>query len=72
MEGDVVKRTGRIMSVPVGEAAIAVSSMQSTADRRQGPVNTTHTRIVDVVAPALSIVSRSPSRCRPVSRRSTR
>ncbi len=40
-EGDEVKRTGRIMSVPVGEALIGrVVNALGAADRRQGPVLT--------------------------------
>ncbi|NLI30842.1 MAG: F0F1 ATP synthase subunit alpha [Nitrospiraceae bacterium] len=58
-EGDVVKRTGRIMSVPVGEAAIGrvLNAIGQPIDGK-GPVNTTHTRIVDVVAPG--IIDREP------------
>jgi F-type H+-transporting ATPase subunit alpha len=34
-EGDQVKRTGRIISVPVGDEMLGASSMPSAADRRQ-------------------------------------
>jgi len=58
-EGDVVKRTGRIMSVPVGPEMIGrvVNAIGQPIDGK-GPVNTKTTRIVDVVAPG--IIDRSP------------
>ncbi len=58
-EGDVVKRTGRIMSVPVGEAMVGrvLNAIGQPIDGK-GPVNTTQTRIVDVVAPG--IIDREP------------
>src|SRR5512135_1908916 len=58
-EGDIVKRTGRIMSVPVGEAmrGRVVNAIGQPIDGK-GPVNTKETRIVDVVAPG--IVDRQP------------
>lgn len=58
-EGDVVKRTGRIMSVPVGEAmrGRVVNAIGQPIDGK-GPINTTEFRIVDVVAPG--IVDRQP------------
>ena len=60
-EGDIVKRTGRIMSVPVGEAmrGRVVNAIGQPIDGK-GPVNTKDTRIVDVVAPG--IVDRQPVR----------
>ncbi len=58
-EGDVVKRTGKIMSVPVGPEMIGrvVNAIGQPIDGK-GPVNTKTTRIVDVVAPG--IIDRSP------------
>ncbi len=58
-EGDVVKRTGRIMSVPVGPEMVGrvVHAIGPPIDGK-GPINTKATRIVDVVAPG--IIDRSP------------
>jgi len=58
-EGDIVKRTGRIMSVPVGEAmrGRVVNAIGQPIDGK-GPINTKESRIVDVVAPG--IVDRQP------------
>ena len=58
-EGDIVKRTGRIMSVPVGEAmrGRVVNAIGQPIDGK-GPINTKDFRIVDVVAPG--IVDRQP------------
>jgi len=58
-EGDVVKRTGKIMSVPVGEAmrGRVVNAIGQPIDGK-GPINTKDFRIVDVVAPG--IVDRQP------------
>ncbi|MEW6108386.1 MAG: F0F1 ATP synthase subunit alpha [Nitrospirota bacterium] len=58
-EGDVVKRTGKIMSVPVGDAmrGRVVNAIGQPIDGK-GPINTKETRIVDVVAPG--IVDRQP------------
>jgi F-type H+-transporting ATPase subunit alpha len=53
-EGDVVKRTGRIMSVPVGEEmrGRVVNAIGQPIDGK-GPINTKQMRIVDVVAPGI-------------------
>ncbi|HMK55154.1 MAG TPA: F0F1 ATP synthase subunit alpha [Dissulfurispiraceae bacterium] len=58
-EGDVVKRTGKIMSVPVGPEMVGrvVNAIGQPIDGK-GPINTKTTRIVDVVAPG--IIDRSP------------
>jgi F-type H+-transporting ATPase subunit alpha len=58
-EGDVVKRTGRIMSVPAGDAmrGRVVNAIGQPIDGK-GPIETKETRIVDVVAPG--IVDRQP------------
>ncbi len=60
-EGDIVKRTGRIMSVPVGDAIVGrvVNAIGQPIDGK-GPVNTTETKMVDIVAPG--IVDRQPVR----------
>lgn len=60
-EGDVVKRTGKIMSVPAGEEMIGrvVNAIGQPIDGK-GPINTKSSRIVDVVAPG--IVDRQPVR----------
>ncbi len=60
-EGDVVKRTGKIMSVPAGEEMIGrvVNAIGQPIDGK-GPINAKTTRIVDVVAPG--IVDRQPVR----------
>jgi F-type H+-transporting ATPase subunit alpha len=58
-QGDVVKRTGRIMSVPAGEAmrGRVINAIGMPIDGK-GSINTTETRIIDVLAPG--IVDRQP------------
>ncbi len=58
-EGDVVKRTGKIMSVPVGEElrGRVVNAIGQPIDGK-GPINTKEMRIVDSVAPG--IIERQP------------
>jgi len=53
-EGDEVRRTGRIMEVPVGEALIGrvVNSLGQPVDG-MGPINTTKTRPVEALAPGV-------------------
>ena len=53
-EGDVVKRTGRIIEVPVGEAMLGrvVDALGSPIDGK-GPINTTETRQVELKAPGI-------------------
>ncbi len=60
-EGDIVKRTGRIMEVPVGQAMVGrvVNAIGQPIDGK-GPIDTKETRIVDTVAPG--IVDRQPVR----------
>ncbi|MGD0283649.1 MAG: F0F1 ATP synthase subunit alpha [Dissulfurispiraceae bacterium] len=60
-EGDVVKRTGKIMSVPVGDEMVGrvVNAIGQPIDGK-GPINARSSRIVDVVAPG--IVDRQPVR----------
>lgn len=60
-EGDIVKRTGRIMDVPVGQAMVGrvVNAIGQPIDGK-GPIDTKETRIVDTIAPG--IVDRQPVR----------
>ncbi|HEY0264106.1 MAG TPA: F0F1 ATP synthase subunit alpha [Granulicella sp.] len=53
-EGDQVKRTGKIMSVPVGEALIGrvVNALGQPIDDK-GPINTEHTLPVERLAPGV-------------------
>ncbi|OCA82400.1 F0F1 ATP synthase subunit alpha [Bacillus sp. FJAT-27225] len=53
-EGDEVRRTGRIMEVPVGEALIGrvVNPLGQPVDG-MGPINTTKTRPIEAVAPGV-------------------
>ncbi len=58
-EGDVVKRTKRIVEVPVGEGLLGrvVDALGNPIDGK-GPIKSTESRVVDVKAPG--IVKRSP------------
>ena len=60
-EGDQVKRTGKILSVPVGEALIGrvVNSLGQPIDDK-GPISTTQTLPVERLAPG--VVDRQPVR----------
>jgi len=60
-EGDVVKRTGRIMEVPVGDALLGrvINAIGQPIDGK-GPIASKETRMVDVVAPG--IIDRQPVR----------
>ncbi|GBE04771.1 MAG TPA: F0F1 ATP synthase subunit alpha [Nitrospirae bacterium] len=60
-EGDIVKRTGKIMSVPVGEGLLGrvVNAIGQPIDGK-GPIDSKENRIVDVVAPG--IIDRQPVR----------
>ncbi len=53
-EGDVVKRTKKIVSVPVGEALLGrvVNALGEPIDGK-GPINTPHTRVVEMKAPGI-------------------
>lgn len=53
-EGDIVKRTGRVVEVPVGEAMIGrvVNALGAPIDGK-GPINTTKTRPAEIVAPGV-------------------
>ena len=71
-EGDPVKRTGRIISVPVGDELLGrvVNALGQPIDGK-GPILTKQPRRSSASRPASSIASRCASRCRPGSRRST-
>jgi F-type H+-transporting ATPase subunit alpha len=58
-EGDPVRRTGKIMSVPVGDALIGrvVNPLGQPIDGK-GPIKSTKTRPIEVVAPG--VIERSP------------
>jgi len=58
-EGDVVKRTGRIMEVPVGDALLGrtINAIGEPIDGK-GPIDSKETKMVDVVAPG--IIDRQP------------
>ncbi len=58
-EGDPVKRTGKVMEVPVGEALVGrvVNPLGQPVDGK-GPIKTTKTRLVEIIAPG--IVERAP------------
>ena len=53
-EGDQVKRTGRIMEVPVGEALLGrvVNALGQPVDGK-GPINTTQARPIESPAPGV-------------------
>jgi F-type H+/Na+-transporting ATPase subunit alpha len=53
-EGDIVKRTGRIAQVPVGEAVLGrvLSAVGEPLDGK-GPVEATETRRIEMVAPGV-------------------
>ena len=73
-EGDTVKRTGRIIDVPVGEALVGrvVNALGEPVDGK-GPIDVAPSAGASRSRrPASCSASRSTSRCRPASRRSTR
>lgn len=53
-EGDVVKRTGKVVEVPVGDAIIGrvVNALGQPIDGK-GPISTTETRPVELIAPGV-------------------
>ena len=73
-EGDLVKRTGRVLQVPVGEALVGrVVDPLGQPARRQGPHRDQRASARSSSRRrAWSSASRSRSRCRPASRPSTR
>ncbi len=58
-EGDIVKRTGRVMETPAGDAMVGrvVNAIGQPIDGK-GPINASHSMKVDVVAPG--IIRRQP------------
>ena len=53
-EGDTVRRTGRIMEVPVGEALIGRVVSPLGEPRRQGPIETEHFMPIERIAPGVA------------------
>ncbi len=72
-EGDPVKRTGRIMEVPVGEALLGrvVNALGQPVDGR-GPIETTTFRPVESPAPGVMARKSVHELCKPVLKLSTR
>jgi len=68
-EGDIVKRTGRIMSVPAGNElrGRVVNAIGQPIDGK-GPINTKEMRIVDIVALVLLKENPFTNLSRPVLR----
>jgi F-type H+-transporting ATPase subunit alpha len=58
-EGDVVKRTGRIAEIPVGEAVLGrvIDAVGNPLDGK-GPIDTSETRRIEMVAPG--VIARQP------------
>ena len=58
-EGDPVKQTGKVLSIPVGDALLGrvVDPLGNPIDGK-GPINTTESRLLEVQAP--SVVQRQP------------
>ena len=73
-EGQQVKRTGRVLSVPVGDAFLGrVVDRARPADRRPGEIANEGFRELELQAPERDGPPvASTSRCRPASRPSTR
>jgi F-type H+-transporting ATPase subunit alpha len=72
-EGDEVRRTGRLLDVPVGPAMLGrvVNALGEPVDGR-GPIQATGRRQVEMVAPGIIVRQPVRSRCRRASRPSTR
>jgi F-type H+/Na+-transporting ATPase subunit alpha len=60
-EGDVVKRTGRIAEIPVGDAVLGrvIDGVGNPLDGK-GPINATESRRIEMVAPG--VIARQPVR----------
>ena len=72
-EGDEVRRTGQIMSVPVGDALIGrvVDALGRPIDGK-GPIAATQTNPIERIAPGVvAAPARETAACRPASRPST-
>ena len=72
-EGSTVKRTGKVVSVPVGEALIGrvVNAHWASPSTAQAPSRRRSSAPSRALLPASSSASPSRSRCRPASRPST-
>ncbi len=72
VEGDTVKRTKRLLEIPVGDGLLGriVDPLGNPLDGK-GPIHSTETRPVEHKAPGVVQRQRSRSRCRLASRRST-
>jgi F0F1-type ATP synthase alpha subunit len=73
-EGDLVKRTGKVLQVPVGEALVGrvVDPLGNPLDDKGPHRDRSSSARWSSRRPAWSSASRSRSRCRPASRPSTR
>ena len=71
-EGDTVKRTGKVVSVPVGKSLIGrvVNALGEPIDGK-GAINADAFKPIESPAPVLSSVSTSAAPCKPVSRQLT-
>ena len=71
-EGDTVKRTGKVVSVPVGDGLIGrvVNALGEPIDGK-GSINAADFKAIESPAPASSSVSMSIAPCKPASRPST-
>ena len=72
-EGDEVRSTGRLLSVPVGDAVLGrvIDPLGNPLDGG-GPIVTSERRLVESKPPAWPGGSRSRCRCKRASRPSTR
>ena len=72
-EGSTIKRTGKVVSVPVGEGMIGrvVNALGQPIDGK-GPIEAADYRAIGARPPVFWSASRSSSRCRLASRPSTR
>ena len=70
-EGDQVKALGTLLSVPVGDAVVGrvLDPLGNPLDGK-GPVNSSETRPVEIIAPGVAERKPVTSRCRPVSKQS--
>ena len=72
-EGQTVKRTGEILSVPVGDAYLGrVVDPLGTPIDGLGEIETDERRALETQAASVVSARACTSRCRPASRRSTR
>ena len=71
-EGDPVRQTGRVLSVPVGDALLGrvIDALGEPMDGK-GPINTTECRLLETQAPRWCSAARCTSPSRRASRPST-